>query len=226
MADNEHSYPSDEFDNPPRGPIGLHRGNKSLAVRLTPYIVTIVVALALAVLAWAFFSGAFTTRRSADVTPTAVVTGDAGDATATPAEGGDTASPEPDASEEPSDASSEATSEATEQPSEEASEEPSDEPSESPSAAAQANTAAVIIVYNGSGVNGAAASQARTLQAGGYTNVSAANPRDASTLPSQTTVWYRTEDDLATAQDVASKLGIDQIVQASSISCDVAVVLR
>lgn len=75
-------------------------------------------------------------------------------------------------------------------------------------------------------MTGAAASNAQTLENNGYTNVTATNPADYNSLPSATTVWYRTDADLATAQDVAAKLGVSQVVQAGNISSDVAVVLR
>lgn len=225
MAENEHKYPADEFDNPPSGPIGMHRGNRSLAVRLIPYLVTIVVAVLLGLLAWAFFSGAFNSRTdtTAAASSSAAQTSSASDASSSSAASTDTSA---DASS--SDATSDtASADESSTDSASASESPSDSSSSADaSSSAAANTAAQIIVYNGSGVTGAAASNAQTLQNAGYSNVTATNPTDYNSLPSATTVWYRTEADLATAQDVAAKLGVSQVVQASNISSDVAVVLR
>lgn len=224
MAENEHKYPADEFDNPPSGPIGMHRGNRSLAVRLIPYLVTIVVAVLLGLLAWAFFSGAFNSRTdtTAAASSSAAQTSSASDASSSSA-----ASTDASADASSSDATSDtASADESSTDSASVSESPSDSSSSSDSSSAAANTAAQIIVYNGSGVTGAAASNAQTLQNAGYSNVTATNPTDYNSLPSATTVWYRTEADLATAQDVAAKLGVSQVVQASNISSDVAVVLR
>lgn len=225
MTDNEHKYPADEFDNPPSGPIGMHRGNRSLAVRIVPYLVTIVIAVLLGALAWAFFSGAFNSRTDVSMAQSS----------STAAESSSSASATDTASSSSSDASStdassadasstESSTDAT--ASSDSSSSAEESPSESSSSSAAANTAAQIVVYNGSGVTGAAASNAQTLENNGYTNVTATNPADYNSLPSATTVWYRTDADLATAQDVAAKLGVSQVVQAGNISSDVAVVLR
>lgn len=219
MTDNEHKYPADEFDNPPSGPIGMHRGKRSLAVRVVPYLVTIVVAVLLGALAWAFFSGAFNSR-----TDTAVAQSSSA---AQSSAASDTASASSSDSSSASESSGETNSAAASSDSTPADSSSSEEsPSESSSSDAAVNTSAQVIVYNGSGVTGAAASNAQTLQNNGYTNVTATNPTDYNSLPSATTVWYRTDADLATAQDVAAKLGVSQVVQASNISSDVAVVLR
>ncbi|MDO5688572.1 MAG: LytR C-terminal domain-containing protein [Pseudoscardovia radai] len=216
MAENEHKYPADEFDNPPIGPTGMHRGKRSLAVRLVPYIVTIVIALALGIFAWAFFSGAFNQRATTAADNAASTSAQA---TESSASASDTASSGTASS---TDAAS-ASSSAEESTSDSAS--PSDTESSS-SASATANMAATVIVYNGSGVNGAAASTAQTLMSNGYTDVSAMNPSDYNSLPTAATVWYGTDADLATAQNIASTLGISNVVQVSGLSCDVAVVLR
>ena len=46
------SYSTDAFDNPPSGPVGVHRGRRSLAVRVAPFVVVIVVAALAGLLAW------------------------------------------------------------------------------------------------------------------------------------------------------------------------------
>ena len=38
------SYEPDSFDNPPKGPVGVHRGARSVMARLCPFIVVILVA--------------------------------------------------------------------------------------------------------------------------------------------------------------------------------------
>ena len=37
------SYEPDSFDNPPKGPVGVHRGARSAVARLCPFIVVILV---------------------------------------------------------------------------------------------------------------------------------------------------------------------------------------
>lgn len=230
MTDNEHKYPADEFDNPPSGPIGMHRGNRSLAVRIVPYLVTIVIAVLLGALAWAFFSGAFNSRTDASVaqsSSTAAESSSSASATDTASSSSSDASSTDASSTDASSADASSTESSTDATaSSDSSSSAEESPSESSSSSAAANTAAQIVVYNGSGVTGAAASNAQTLENSGYTNVTATNPADYNSLPSATTVWYRTDADLATAQDVAAKLGVSQVVQAGNISSDVAVVLR
>ena len=38
------SYEKDAFDNPPEGPVGVHRGNRPMIVRVTPFIIVLVAA--------------------------------------------------------------------------------------------------------------------------------------------------------------------------------------
>ena len=51
------SYEKDAFDNPPEGPVGVHRGNRPMIVRVTPFIIVLVAAVAAGVLFWSIFSG-------------------------------------------------------------------------------------------------------------------------------------------------------------------------
>ena len=53
------SYAMDEFDNPPKGPAGVHRGRRSAAARYTPFVVVVVVAALCGFLAWGVLSGEF-----------------------------------------------------------------------------------------------------------------------------------------------------------------------
>ena len=53
----DESYAQDVFDNPPQGPIGVHRGNRSIASRLVPFLIVIIVAAVAGVGAWAAMSG-------------------------------------------------------------------------------------------------------------------------------------------------------------------------
>ena len=41
------SYAKDMFDNPPAGPMGVHRGTRSMASRALPYVIVVIVAIAM-----------------------------------------------------------------------------------------------------------------------------------------------------------------------------------
>ncbi len=212
------SYEKDAFDNPPEGPVGVHRGNRPMIVRVTPFIIVLVAAVAAGVLFWSIFSGeaANMFNRRSEQTQT----------TAQTSQGSSSSSADESASGTASQSSQSAT--AGESTSAEGT--PSQTPSESESAQStpeesqQVNTNAQITVINGTGVSGYANDRAGVLQNQGFTNVSAANP-DATVLPAQTVVYYQNEADLATAQQVANALGIATVEQSTSIGTPIQVVL-
>ena len=51
------SYEKDVYDNPPAGPMGVHRGARSAASRAMPYVIVIIVALLAGLLFWGVYSG-------------------------------------------------------------------------------------------------------------------------------------------------------------------------
>ena len=51
------SYAKDMFDNPPAGPMGVHRGARSMASRALPYVIVVIVALLAGLLFWGVYSG-------------------------------------------------------------------------------------------------------------------------------------------------------------------------
>ena len=213
------SYEKDAFDNPPEGPVGVHRGNRPMIVRVTPFIIVLVAAVAAGVLFWSIFSGeaANMFNRRSEQTQT----------TAQTSQGSSSSSADESASGTASQSSQSAT--AGESTSAEGT--PSQTPSESESAQStpeesqQVNTNAQITVINGTGVSGYANERAGVLQNQGFTNVSAANPDATTVLPAQTVVYYQNEADLATAQQVANALGIATVEQSTSIGTPIQVVL-
>lgn len=213
------SYEKDAFDNPPEGPVGVHRGNRPMIVRVTPFIIVLVAAVAAGVLFWSIFSGeaANMFNRRSEQTQT----------TAQTSQGSSSSSADESASGTASQSSQSAT--AGESTSAEGT--PSQTPSESesvqstPEESQQVNTNAQITVINGTGVSGYANDRAGVLQNQGFTNVSAANPDATTVLPSQTVVYYQNEADLATAQQVANALGIATVEQSTSIGTPIQVVL-
>lgn len=207
----DESYAQDVFDNPPQGPIGVHRGNRSIASRLVPFLIVVIVAAVAGVGAWAAMSGegaklfSSGSSTSSSSSPSAKSTASA----SASASASDTASASASASESASESAS-------------ASASPSESTS-SPASSSSANLSTQVRVVNGTRKTGYAAKQAAVLTGAGYTNVVAANP--SGSLPSASVVWYQNESDLATAQDVAAKLGISNVSKVTNLSAPVVVVL-
>lgn len=218
MSEKQHAaYPADEFDDPPQGPVGLHRGPRGFGARALPYIVVLLVAALIAggVYLWAS-AGSVSSPSASSSVPSA----------SSPSSVATTTSPSSSVPARSSAAASSSaaprTSAAT--PSETATQ--SSTPSETASETADAvNRSASITVYNGTRRNGLASTNANTLRNAGYSAVSARNAANRASLPSTSTVWYRSADDLGTAKDVAAQLGISQVVQVNGLGADVAVVL-
>ncbi|MGO3358285.1 MAG: LytR C-terminal domain-containing protein [Bifidobacterium crudilactis] len=217
-GDAHESYTPDDFDNPPAGPVGVHRGSRSLAIRLIPYVAVLVVAALMGLLAWGLFSGSINNLKlpwsSADSSQSSSTA-------ASSAASSSAAESSSSSAESSSSASDDASSSASSEPSD--SESASASASESSSAAQSVNKATSIRVINGTGTSGYAARKKTVLTQAGYSNVVAGNP--SGTLPSSSVVWYQNETDKATAENVASSLGISAVSQASSISAPVVVVL-
>ncbi|MFT8638568.1 LytR C-terminal domain-containing protein [Bifidobacterium sp.] len=203
------SYTRDEFDNPPAGPMGVHRGTRSLAARTMPYFVVLLVAVLLGFLAWALLSGAASSIRL----PWASSSSTAASST--------TSKSESSSASDTSSSSSSATS--TGSASSSASTSPSTSTSSSSTSSEAVNKATSIRVINGTSVSGYAAKQKAVLNNAGYTNVVAANP--TGSVPSSSVVWYQNETDKSTAEAVASSLGISTVSQMTSISAPIVAVL-
>ncbi|KFJ07643.1 LytR cell envelope-related transcriptional attenuator [Bifidobacterium thermophilum] len=215
----DESYAEDVFDNPPQGPVGVHRGNRSVAARLVPFLIVIVVAAVAGLTVWAVMSG-----EGAKVMPwkSAATSSQTAPASKSSKSSKSSASESPSASASQSASASASESEsASASPSD--SQSPSASPSQSQTPAAAANLTTQVRVVNGTKKTGYAATQASVLQKAGYTNVVAANP--SGSLPAGSVVWYQNEADVATAQDVAAKLGISNVRQVSNLSAPVVVVL-
>ena len=196
----------DAFDNPPKGPVGVHRGPRSLSIRVLPYLLVVVLAVLCGLGVWAAVSGSLPWQQT-HTEASRVISSHL---------------PKRSAS---SSASSSAA--ATDQASQEQTSEPS---SQSPSASASSSSPAPVVnrgtqvtVINGTRVNGYAGKKRQVLVNAGYTAVTASNPQGA--LPGVSTVRYRNEADKATAQEVANLLGITQVEQSSVASTPVEAIL-
>lgn len=236
------SYAKDVFDNPPAGPVGVHRGARSAGARMTPFLIVLLVVALAGVGTWGVLSGMFSdvlfgnngTSQAADdkasdsgdsKTGDTTKSGTSEQSTSSSTDGSsDTASntSTDSAQSDTTSSSSDGSADATERTGRGRT--PPPRPAQStPPATAEANKATSVRVINGTKISGHAASRAYTLKQAGYKNVVSANP--SGTLPASTVVWYQNETDAATAKDIAVTLGISDVRQMSGISAPVVVVL-
>lgn len=239
MSDYQHdvhrSEHEDEFENPQPGPAGLHRGQRGVMARLAPYLIVLIVAVACGVGAFVWlsgFGGQNQTRFNASTSQSA--SSSAKKDSDKKAEEDKTDSNKSDDSDSAADsdsatkqdANSDANSNANTQTETQNKTDQSSTDSQSIEQQQQAaDHSTAITVYNGTRISGYAAKSAQKLTTSGYSNVNPTNPRDRSTLPTANTVWYRSDADRVTAEDVAKQLGISNVVQANGIETPVAVVL-
>lgn len=217
------SYPRDAFDNPPIGPVGVHRGRRSLVVRIAPFIIVIVVAALAGLLVWGLASGELKNLVTGKQTTTSQsVSKDQADGADASDDQSNTNNQ--DESDDQSATDDQSAADSSDQTSGNDQTQNDDATSEEqPETQQTVNYATSIRIVNASGVNGYAGQQASMLQSLGYSSVVASNP-SGGTLPSTNVVWYQNETDLATAQNVAAALGITNVEQATDIADPVTVV--
>lgn len=200
------SYAMDEFDNPPKGPAGVHRGRRSAAARYTPFVVVVVVAALCGFLAWGVLSGEFNKVHwpwspASSQTSTTTAKKKAAEKKAAAKKAAEKKKQE---------------EAAKKQQEEEAAKQQQEQ-------AAQVDRSLSVRVINGTGISGYAATKQSVLNQAGYANVAAANP--SGTLPDATVVWYQNDADKATAEDVANALGISNVQQTSGLGASIVVIL-
>lgn len=220
------SYERDAFDNPPKGPAGVHRGARSVASRMAPFAAVVLVAALCGLGAWAVLSGEIT--KVSLPWSNSSVQADGSDDSAKKDDSSDLDSAkktEDDSSQQDSDGADDAASQDGQNDADAQAQADADAAAqaEQEQQASQPNKGTAVRVVNGTSINGYAADRQGVLQQAGYTDVTAANP--SGTLPSYTVVWYENESDLATAQDVAAQLGIADVQQASGLAAPIVVVL-
>lgn len=226
------SYEPDSFDNPPKGPVGVHRGARSVMARLCPFIVVILVAALCGVGAWAWISGEYKNWAWISGEYKNVVGGSSQTATTSKSDSSSKAetknSTKDDSSSTSTDSSKDSTSDSaksdTDSDTTSSNEnQNSDQQSQQSEAIATVNKATQVRVVNATGIQGYAGQQADVLQTAGYTSVEATNP--SGTLPASSVVWYQNETDKATAEDVATTLGISAVEQVQGLAVPITVVL-
>ena len=217
------SYEQDVFDNPPKGPVGVHRGSRSVISRIAPFVIVILVAALCGFGAWAWVTGEYknilnlnTSSQTAQTSDTEKK--DSSDAKSDSTHSSDTKSD----STHSSDTKSENTDSSNAQ-SNSAATDNAGQSAQQDQAAATVNKATQVRVINATGISGYAGRKADVLQTAGYTSVEAANP--TGSVPTSTVVWYQNEADKATAEDVASTLGISAVEQVQGLAAPITVVL-
>lgn len=209
------SYAMDEFDNPPKGPAGVHRGRRSAAARYTPFVVVMVVAALCGFLAWGVLSGEFNKVHwpwspASSQTSTTTAKKKAAEKKAAAKKAAEKKQQEEAAKKQQEEEA------AKKQQEEEAAKQQQEQ-------AAQVDRSLSVRVINGTGISGYAATKQSVLNQAGYANVAAANP--SGTLPDATVVWYQNDADKATAEDVANALGISNVQQTSGLGASIVVIL-
>lgn len=212
------SYEKDVYDNPPAGPMGVHRGARSAASRAMPYVIVIIVALLAGLLFWGVYSGEINNLKmpwSSQESPTTSSAEKSKNSGSKSKSQSDSASGnKTDASNTDSPADSQQNDQNTDQNAEQ---------TDNATAQQVVNTGTEVRVVNATNITGYAQSKADVLVQAGYTSVSASNP--TGNVPSQTVVWYQNETDKATAENVAQTLGISNVQQSDGLVTPIVVVL-
>lgn len=207
------SYAMDEFDNPPKGPAGVHRGRRSAAARYTPFVVVVVVAALCGFLAWGVLSGEFNKVHW----PWSPASSQTSSKTSTTTAKKKAAAKKAAEKKQQEEAKKQQEEEAAKKQQEEEAAKQQQEQ------VAQVDRSLSVRVINGTGISGYAATKQSVLNQAGYANVAAANP--SGTLPDATVVWYQNDADKATAEDVANALGISNVQQTSGLGASIVVIL-
>lgn len=216
------SYEKDVYDNPPSGPMGVHRGARSAASRAMPYVIVIIVALLAGLLFWGVYSGEINNLKmpwSSQESPTTSSAEKSKNSGSKSKSQSDSASGnKTDTSNTDSPADSPADSQQNDQNADQNADQ-----TDNTTAQQVVNTGTEVRVVNATNITGYAQSKVDVLAQAGYTSVSASNP--TGNVPSQTVVWYQNETDKATAENVAQTLGISNVQQSDGLVTPIVVVL-
>lgn len=216
------SYEKDVYDNPPAGPMGVHRGARSAASRAMPYVIVIIVALLAGLLFWSIYSGEINNLKmpwsSQESSTTSSAEKSKSGESKSKSQSDSASGDKTDASNADSSTDSQQNDQNTDQNAEQNAEQ-----ADNATAQQVVNTGTEVRVVNATNITGYAQSKADVLVQAGYTSVSASNP--TGNVPSQTVVWYQNETDKATAENVAQTLGISNVQQSDGLVTPIVVVL-
>ena len=212
------SYEKDVYDNPPAGPMGVHRGARSAASRAMPYVIVIIVALLAGLLFWSIYSGEINNLKMPWSSQESSTTSSAEKSKSGKSKSDSASGNKTDASNAGSSTDSQQNDQNTDQNTDQNAEQ-----ADNATAQQAVNTGTEVRVVNATNITGYAQSKADVLTQAGYTSVSASNP--TGNVPSQTVVWYQNETDKATAENVAQTLGISNVQQSDGLVTPIVVVL-
>lgn len=197
-------YPEDEFDEAGKlYPVGAYRQAPSKWKAVVPFLLVLVFA---PILAWATVSlltAGTTTEQAAQQSTQA------------------TQAKQQETAEKETTQKVEETAKPEEKPAEET--KPVEKKPAEEKPAEQANKAAAVQVLNGTGVNGLAGGAVGKLQAAGFSNLAPDNAVGWQTEVS--TVYFKPGNE-ATAKEVATTLGIGNVLESDQSTGDVTVVLK
>jgi len=220
-ARKNYPYPEDEFDLAASagGPEGVHRAEQSTARKVIPWIIVLVV-----IPAFAFGVVFYLSQNDPDLGDRFL--GD--DEEAAPTETTDEGEEGEDG--ENGDEEGEAEDGAAEDGADDEAEEDdganddADEDDEGDDESSEPNYEAGVQMLNGTDIPGLASVGAERLQAAGFSNVAPDNYQGGD-VREASVVKYADPDLKATAESVASSLGIDDVVEDEEAGMDVMVVL-
>lgn len=224
MARNDQnvSYTPDAFDEPPEGPVGVHRGNPAWYAVIFPYVVALVIAIVAGLLVWAIGSGEIShlslpwnhsQQSSQSKTYDKKQKADSN------------REDEDNDDDEDADSSKDNKSNKTDE-SDNSDKSNNNDSNNSKDDSTSQNTvdkSVTIKVINATKINGYGAKSADKLKQAGYANVTAGNP--TGSVPSDSVVWYKDESQKAAALDVAKALGITAVENEKGISSPIVAVL-
>lgn len=202
----EYEYPADEFDEPKDSvlPAGVHRRPLPAWRNWLPLLLIVVIVPALAWGALALFKVAGGTNSSV---ATSIATKMAGNKTTAKAKASASATPK-----------SNATVVTTQAPT----------PTPTPTPTQSIDHTVGITVHNGTNTAGLAARAGSTLEGAGFTAVTVSPGVYSEATPTDSTVYYASEDQEPVAKAVAKELGISNVeLSAEQASSNpIVVVLR
>lgn len=204
----EYEYPADEFDEPNDSvlPAGVHRRPLPAWRNWLPLLLIVVIVPALAWGALALFKVAGGTNSSV---ATSIATKMAGNKTTAKAKASASAAPKPKATVVTTQA-------------------PTQAPTPTPTPAQSIDYTVGITVHNGTNTAGLAARAGSSLEGAGFTAVTVSPGVYSEETPTDSTVYYASEDKEAVAKAVAKELGISnvELSAAQASSNPIVVVLR
>lgn len=217
MARNDQnvSYTPDAFDEPPEGPVGVHRGNPAWYAVIFPYIVALIIAIVAGLLVWAIGSG--------EISHLSLPWNHSQQAAQSKTE--KKAKADSSREDEDSDDNEDADSSKDNKSNKSNKSDKSDSNNSKDNSASQnaVDKSVAVKVINATKINGYGAKNADKLKQAGYANVTAGNP--TGSVPSDSVVWYKDESQKAAALDVAKALGITAVENEKDISSPIVAVL-